>query len=79
LKKVELKTYIINLRRIPMMAKSPFNQETYELQLAEILLEALLKQDAIEIHTYRAVKRKLIEMEDLYNEYCPTITNTNTI
>lgn len=62
-----------------MMAKSAFNQETYELQLAEILLEALLKQDAIEIHTYRAVKRKLNEMEDLYNEYCPTITNTNTI
>jgi len=50
------------------MVKSPFNQDMYEDQLARVLLDTLLKKEAIGMHTYKVAKRKLNEMEECENE-----------
>ena len=59
------------------MAKPAFDPDVYELQLARILLDTLLKKDAIGLHTYKATERKLNEMEEYDNEHSPTICNIN--
>lgn len=59
------------------MAKPIFDSDMYELQLAKILLETLLKKDAIGMHTYKITKRKLNEMEEYDNEHSTTICNIN--
>ena len=55
------------------MAKPIFDPDVYELQLAEILLDTLLKKEAIGMHTYKVTKRKLNEMEEYNNEHDTTI------
>jgi len=40
----------------------------YEDQLARVLLDTLLKKEAIGMHTYKVAKRKLNEMEECENE-----------
>ena len=44
------------------MAKPLFDSDVYEFQLANILLDTLLKKEAIGMHTYRATKRILNAM-----------------
>ena len=55
------------------MAKPIFDPDVYELQLAKILLDTLLKKEAIGMHTYKVTKRKLNEMEEYNNEHDTTI------
>lgn len=50
------------------MAKPVFDPDVYELQLARILLDTLLKKDAIGLHTYKVTERKINEMEECENE-----------
>lgn len=68
-----LKTYIIFLRRTKAMAKPTFDPDVYELQLARILLDTLLKKDAIGLHTYKVTERKLNKMEECENEHGSTV------
>lgn len=60
------------------MVKSPFDQEMYEDQLARILLDTLLKKEAIGMHTYKVAKRKLNEMEECENECSYTICSLDS-
>lgn len=60
------------------MAKPLFDSDVYELQLANILLDTLLKKEAIGMHTYRATKRILNEMEENDNEHSNTICTINS-
>lgn len=55
------------------MAKPSFDPDVYELQLARILLDTLLKKDAIGLHTYKVTQRKLNEMEECSDEHSHTI------
>lgn len=55
------------------MAKPTFDPDVYELQLARILLDTLLKKDAIGLHTYKVTERKLNKMEECENEHGSTV------
>lgn len=59
------------------MAKPIFDPDVYELQLAKILLDTLLKKEAIGMHTYKVTKKKLNEMEEYNNEHDTTICTIN--
>ena len=59
------------------MAKPSFDPDVYELQLARILLDTLLKKDAIGLHTYKVTERKLNEMEECENERSYPICSVN--
>ena len=59
------------------MAKPAFDPDVYELQLARILLDTLLKKNAIGIHTYKVTQRKLSEMEECENERSYPICSLN--
>ena len=59
------------------MAKPVFDPDVYELQLARILLDTLLKKDAIGLHTYKVTERKLNEMEECENECSYPICSVN--
>ena len=50
------------------MAKPVFDPDVYELQLARILLDTLLKKETIGLHTYKVTERKLNEMAECENE-----------
>lgn len=60
------------------MAKPLFDPDVYELQLANILLDTLLKNEVIGMHTYKATKRTLNEMEEYDNEHSNTICTINS-
>lgn len=60
------------------MAKPVFDSDVYELQLAYILLDTLLKKDGIGMHTYKVTKRKLKEMEESNNGINTTTYTLNT-
>ena len=60
------------------MAKPVFDPDVYELQLAYILLDTLLKKDVIGMHTYKVTKRKLKEMEESNNGINTTTYTLNT-
>lgn len=60
------------------MTKSVFDPDVYELQLAYILLDTLLKKDVIGMHTYKVTKRKLKEMEESNNGINTTTYTLNT-
>ena len=60
------------------MVKPVFDPDVYELQLAYILLDTLLKQDVIGMHTYKVTKRKLKEMEESNNGINTTIYTHDT-
>lgn len=59
------------------MAKPAFDPDVYELQLARILLDTLLKKDAIGLHTYKVTERKLNELEECKNERSYSICSLN--
>lgn len=59
------------------MAKPVFDPDVYELQFARILLDTLLKKDAIGLHTYKVTERKLNEMEECENERSYPICSVN--
>lgn len=46
------------------MHNEAFNTDTYEDQLALVLLEVFLKKDALAKKTYSTVKRKINETEE---------------
>lgn len=59
------------------MTNLTFDPNVYELQLAQILLDTLLKKNAIGIRTYKVTQRKLSEMEECENEHGSTICSLN--
>ncbi|MEE0863248.1 MAG: hypothetical protein U0L79_09725 [Lachnospiraceae bacterium] len=59
------------------MAKPLFDPDVYELQHANILLDTLLKKEVIGMHTYKATKRTLNEMEEYENGHSTTICTIN--
>ena len=59
------------------MAKPSFDSDVYELQLANILLDTLLKKEAIGMHTYKSTKRILNEIMENDNEHTKTICTIN--
>ena len=59
------------------MTNLTFDPNVYELQLAQILLDTLLKKNAIGIRTYKVTERKLNEMEECENERSYPICSLN--
>ena len=51
------------------MAKEVFDQESYEQDLALMMLDVLVKKNEISFNTYKAVKRGLLKEEE-HGELC---------
>ena len=51
------------------MTKPTFDPDAYELPLARVLLDTLLKKEIISMHTYKVTQRKLDEMEEIEHEH----------
>lgn len=50
------------------MARVLFDTDTYEQDLAMMMLEVLMKRNEISLSTYKAAKRSLMTQEEAYGE-----------